>query len=58
MDAYDNKSILGKLITALVVVYLLVAVGLGVYWSVEPEMWDVERTVEQEIGRASCRERV
>ena len=50
MDAYDNKSILGKLITALVVVYLLVAVGLGVYWSVEPEMWDVERTVEQDAA--------
>ena len=50
MDTHDNKSMWAKLITALVVVYLLIAVGLGVYWSAEPDVWDVPRVVEQDAA--------
>ncbi|RLT92281.1 DUF2333 family protein [Ketobacter sp.] len=39
-----------KLITGLIVVYLLIAVGLGVYWSSEPDVWDVPRVVEQDAA--------
>jgi len=50
LDTNENKSIWAKLVIALVVVYLLIAVGLGVYWSSEPEVWDVPRVVEQDAA--------
>ena len=46
MDTHDNKSMWAKLISGIVAVYLLFAIGLGVYWSSEPALWDVNRTVE------------
>lgn len=50
MDTQDNKSLFAKIGTAVVGIYLLVTIGLGVYWSDEPAMWDVARTVEQDAG--------
>lgn len=50
MDTHENRSMWAKLITGLIVVYLLIAVGLGVYWSSEPDVWDVPRVVEQDAA--------
>ena len=50
MDTHDNKSMWAKLITGVLVIYLMIAIGLGVYWTSEPELWDVERMVEQDAA--------
>ena len=49
MDS-DNKGLFAKIGTAIVGIYLLITIGLGIYWSDEPAVWDVARTVEQDAG--------
>ncbi len=38
-----------KIITGVVGIYLLFALGLGVFWSDEPDIWDVNSAVEQDL---------
>lgn len=50
MDTLDNKSMLGKIIGGIVAVYLLVTIGLGIFWSDEPDLWDVRSAVEVDLA--------
>ncbi len=50
MDTHDNKSLIAKISSAVIGVFLLFAVGLGIYWSDEPAIWDVKRTTEQDAA--------
>ncbi|MDY6919413.1 MAG: DUF2333 family protein [Pseudomonadota bacterium] len=50
MDTSDNKGLWAKAIIALIVIYLLITIGLGIYWSSPPATWSVERTVEQDAA--------
>lgn len=50
MDTHDNKSLIAKISSAVIGVFLLFAVGLGIYWSDEPAIWDVKRTIEQDAA--------
>ena len=46
-----------KMIGAVIGIYLLVTVGLGMYWSSSPDVWDVSKVVEQDasaLGRPSA----
>lgn len=57
MDTMEKKSLLGKIIGGVVVVYLLVTIGLGIFWSDEPDLWDVKSAVEVDLA-ATGKERV
>ncbi|MBD3658018.1 MULTISPECIES: DUF2333 family protein [Marinobacter] len=51
---YSGGSVVGKFILALVVVYLLIAMVVGIFWSSEPETFPVRehtRTVASDMGR-------
>ncbi|NMT62355.1 DUF2333 family protein [Marinobacter orientalis] len=53
-DFFGGRGVVGKLILALVVVYLLVALVLGMIWSSEPDVFSVRehtRTVAEEMQR-------
>ncbi len=50
MDGNDKRGLWTKLGLGLALVYLLITIGLGVYWSSEPELWDVERVSETEAA--------
>lgn len=50
MDTLENKNILGKVIVGVIVVYLLVTIGLGIFWSDEPDLWDVRSAVEVDLA--------
>lgn len=50
MDTQDNKSMLGKIIGGVVAIYLLVTIGLGIFWSDEPDLWDVRSAVEVDLA--------
>lgn len=49
MSAQESKGLLARIVAGIVGVYLLFAMGLGVYWSDEPELWDVNAAVEQDM---------
>lgn len=53
----DNKSLLGKVIGGVVAIYLLVTIGLGIFWSDEPDLWDVKSAVEMDLA-ATGKEKV
>ena len=53
----NNKGILGKVAAGIVVIYLLVTVGLGIFWSDEPDLWNVKSAVEMDLA-ATGKERV
>lgn len=57
MDTMEKKSLLGKIVGGVIVIYLLITIGLGIYWSDEPEMWDVKAAVEVDLA-ATGKERV
>jgi hypothetical protein len=46
----DNKSLLGKVIGGAIAIYLLVTIGLGIFWSDEPDLWDVKSAVEVDLA--------
>lgn len=50
MDTQENKSLWAKLVSALIVIYLLIVIGLGIYWSDQPSVWNVQRVVEQDAA--------
>ena len=53
-NSAGGSGVIGKLILALLVVYLLVAVVLGMYWSSEPDAFSVRehtRSVASSMGR-------
>lgn len=50
MDTLDNKSMLGKIIGGVIAIYLLVTIGLGIFWSDEPDLWDVRSAVEVDLA--------
>lgn len=50
MDTLENKSMLGKLIGVVVAIYMLVTIGLGIFWSDEPDLWDVHSAVEMDLA--------
>jgi len=50
LDTSENKGFWVKLIIGLVVVYMLITIGLGIYWSDQPEIWNVKRVVEQDAA--------
>lgn len=50
MDTQENKSLWAKLVSALIVIYFLIVIGLGIYWSDQPSVWNVQRVVEQDAA--------
>lgn len=50
MDTMENKNLLGKVIGGVIVVYLLVTIGLGIFWNAEPDLWDVKAAVELDLA--------
>lgn len=46
MNSYDNKSRIMKALGAVIGIYLLVTIGLGIYWSSAPAVWDVPAVVD------------
>lgn len=50
MDTMENKNLLGKVIGGVIVVYLLVTIGLGIFWNAEPDLWDVKEAVEVDLA--------
>lgn len=53
----NNKGILGKVLGGVVAIYFLVTIGLGIFWSDEPDMWDVKSAVEVDLA-ASGKQKV
>ena len=54
---YTGGGVVGKFILAVVVVYLLVALVLGMIWSSEPDVFSVRehtRAVANEMQREPC----
>ncbi|HVK99460.1 MAG TPA: DUF2333 family protein [Dongiaceae bacterium] len=49
MNTQDNKGLVAKVALGVVGIYLLFALGLGVYWSDEPEIWNVNSAVEEDL---------
>lgn len=49
MSTQENKGLVAKIVLGVVGIYLLFAMGLGVYWSDEPEIWNVNAAVEQDL---------
>jgi len=50
LDTLENKSMLGKIIGGVIAIYLLVTIGLGIFWSDEPDLWDVRSAVEVDLA--------
>src|SRR5690554_4598830 len=53
-DYAGGSGVIGKLVLVLLVVYLLVAMVLGIYWSSEPDTFSVRdytRTLASDMGR-------
>lgn len=53
-DYTGSRGVIGKLVLAVVVVYLVVATGLGMYWSSEPQPFSVRdhtRTLASSMDR-------
>jgi len=47
----NNRSLIAKLVTGVIVVYLLFTIGLGIYWSNEPDTWNVKEAVQQDLAK-------
>lgn len=50
METSEGKSLWIRVILGVVIVYLLVTIGLGIYWSDQPEVWNVNQAVEEDAA--------
>ena len=53
----ENKGFVGKVVGGVIAIYLLVTIGLGIFWSDEPDLWDVKSAVEVDLA-ATGKEKV
>ena len=54
-DYTGGSGVIGKLVVALLVVYLLIAMVLGIYWSSEPEEFEVKALSNSASGSVILR---
>lgn len=52
MNSEHSGSAISKGVLAAVIVLMLIAIGLGIYWSDEPDTWDVRALVNKELNGA------